>query len=107
MAYCLVTASPIWRNGWGSFGKKHALHQHGSAEDDRLNNSVRPVERKNGSVGDLIDALQWLLVSIDGTCAVHRHLLIKNCTVGRQTRNLLQDLLERPIVVKDQFNLVL
>ena len=27
--------------------------------------------------------------------------------MGRQTRNLLQDLLERPIVVQDQFNLVL
>ena len=54
-----------------------------------------------------MDALQWLLVAIDGACAVHRQLLKKDCTVGRQTRNLLQDLLERPLVVKEQFNLVL
>jgi hypothetical protein len=30
------------------------------------------VERKNRSVGDLIDALQWLLAPIDGACAIHR-----------------------------------
>ena len=54
-----------------------------------------------------MDALQWLLVSIDGTCAVHLELLKKDCAVGRQTRKLLQGLLERPLAVKEQFNLFL
>jgi hypothetical protein len=43
--------------------------------------------------------------SIDGTCAVHHHLLKKDRTVPRQTCNFLQDRLEWPLVVKDQFNL--
>ena len=54
-----------------------------------------------------MNALQWLLVAVDGACAVHRHLLKKNCSVGRQTRDLLQGLPERQLVVEDQINPVL
>src|SRR5580692_11377225 len=74
---------------------------------NKLTGKVSLVVRKNGSVGDRINALQWLFVSIDGPYAVHHHLLKKDCAVGRQTRNLPQYILERLLAVKEQFNLVL